>query len=143
MHKLGSFWSLGCIKFVHFPQLAALNPRPDPYNVSACCRLGALSAGSLTSNLLCGVDLIGNGTYTAEGIAKIAEALQSNSTLTALRCVQPLAFTLSAAPDTFVLLPQSRQQWDLQWWQDGGFAGAVRHAQDQHVLAEHQVSALS
>ena len=41
--------------------------------------------GSLNSNQLCGVDRYGNGTYTAEGITKLCEALKG-STVTSLKC---------------------------------------------------------
>ena len=42
--------------------------------------------GSLTGNELCGLDRDGNGTYTAEGIAKLCEGLKG-STVTSLECV--------------------------------------------------------
>ena len=38
----------------------------------------------LAYNLLCGVDQNGRGTYTAEGITAIADALRVNSSLTSL-----------------------------------------------------------
>ena len=38
----------------------------------------------LSQNQLCGVDLLGNGTYTAEGVKAIADALGVNASLT--RC---------------------------------------------------------
>ena len=37
-------------------------------------------------NQLCGLDKYGGGTYTAEGISKIAEALKENNVLRTLRC---------------------------------------------------------
>jgi len=40
----------------------------------------------LTGNELCGLDRDGNGTYTAEGIAKLCEGLKG-STVTSLECV--------------------------------------------------------
>ena len=43
------------------------------------------SLGSLTSNQLCGLDYKGNGTYTAEGITELCEALKG-STVTSLKC---------------------------------------------------------
>ena len=43
------------------------------------------SCGSLGNNQLCGVDRYGNGTYTAEGITKLREALKG-STVTSLKC---------------------------------------------------------
>ena len=45
----------------------------------------ALTSLDLYGNQLCGLDHMGRGTYTAEGISKIAEMLTQNSTLTALR----------------------------------------------------------
>ena len=36
---------------------------------------------SLSRNQLCGIDPYGRGTYTAEGIMQIAEALKVNNTL--------------------------------------------------------------
>ena len=41
--------------------------------------------GSLTDNQLCGLDDIGHGTYTAEGITKLCEALKG-SAVTSLEC---------------------------------------------------------
>ena len=40
----------------------------------------------MASNQLCGVNVHGNGTYTAEGITKLSEALRG-SAVTSLRCV--------------------------------------------------------
>ena len=47
--------------------------------------------GSLDDNQLCGLDSRGRGTYTAEGITKLCDALKVNSlkvnsTLISLRC---------------------------------------------------------
>ena len=44
-----------------------------------------LSHGSLDHNQLCGIDRNGNGTYTAEGITKLCEALKG-SAVTSLKC---------------------------------------------------------
>ena len=44
------------------------------------------SACRLDNNKLCGLDVWGNGTYTAEGIIKLSDALKINKTLTSLRC---------------------------------------------------------
>ena len=41
---------------------------------------------SLDFNALCGINQYGQGTYTAEGITKLAEALKSNSSLRELTC---------------------------------------------------------
>ena len=38
-----------------------------------------LSLGSLGANKLCGVDHVGNGTYTTEGITKLFEALRGSA----------------------------------------------------------------
>ena len=43
-------------------------------------------ANSLDVNALCGIDKYGRGTYTAEGINKLCEALKLSS-VTSLRCV--------------------------------------------------------
>ena len=40
---------------------------------------------SLAENQLCGLDLMGRGTYTAKGITKLCEALKG-SAVTSLRC---------------------------------------------------------
>ena len=47
---------------------------------------GALTSLDLSNNSLCGVTIFGGGTYTAEGITAIAEALRVNGALTNLRC---------------------------------------------------------
>ena len=44
-----------------------------------------LSHGSLAHNQLCSIDRNGNGTYTAEGITKLCEALKG-SAVTSLKC---------------------------------------------------------
>ena len=41
---------------------------------------------SLEYNQLCGLDRNGKGTYTAEGIIKLSDALKVNKSLTSLRC---------------------------------------------------------
>jgi len=43
---------------------------------------GALTSINLSNNVLCGVGNRGQGTYTAEGITAIADALQVNGALT-------------------------------------------------------------
>ena len=43
------------------------------------------SLGSLADNQLCGLDYMGRGTYTAEGINKLCEALEG-SAVTSLEC---------------------------------------------------------
>ena len=54
---------------------------------------GDSRACSLDANQLCGVDEYDRGTYTAEGITKIAEMLATNTTLQSIRWVlQVLAF---------------------------------------------------
>jgi len=45
---------------------------------------GALTTVNLSRNVLCGVDHSGKGTYTAEGITAIADALRVNGGLTSL-----------------------------------------------------------
>ena len=46
---------------------------------------------SLEINLLCGINEFGGGTYTAEGIAKIADALKENKSLRSIRCASHAA----------------------------------------------------
>ena len=41
--------------------------------------------GSLASNMICGINVYGGGTYTAEGINALCEALKDNNTLTSLK----------------------------------------------------------
>ena len=58
---------------------------------------------SLDDNQLCGIDRYGEGTYTAEGIIMLSDALKINATLTSLRCAIQLTFPIwkvSAAADT-------------------------------------------
>jgi NLR family CARD domain-containing protein 3 len=43
---------------------------------------GGLTSLNLSDNQLCGLDMWGNGTYTAEGITAIADALRVNGVLT-------------------------------------------------------------
>ena len=43
------------------------------------------SLGSLVGNQLCGLNYLGNGTYTTEGITKLCEALKG-SAVTSLKC---------------------------------------------------------
>jgi NLR family CARD domain-containing protein 3 len=49
---------------------------------------GALTSLDLSNNQLCGLNHYGRGTYTAEGITAIADALLVNSTLTKLSLAQ-------------------------------------------------------
>ena len=44
--------------------------------------------GSLANNQLCGIDCRGRGTYTAEGVTKLCEALKG-SAVTSLECAAP------------------------------------------------------
>ena len=53
---------------------------------------------SLSDNQLCGINEYGDGTYTAEGIAKIADALKENKSLRSIRCIA-CCKTLSAPID--------------------------------------------
>ena len=57
------------------------------------------SLGSLGDNQLCGLDEDGDGTYTAEGINKLIEALKG-SAVTSLKCVRrrPIVFAILSAP---------------------------------------------
>ena len=45
--------------------------------------------GSLDRNQLCGLDVMGRGTYTADGINALCEGLKSSG-ITSLRCAFPL-----------------------------------------------------
>ena len=42
----------------------------------------------MADNALCGVDFIGRGTYTSEGIMKLCEGLKG-SAITSLKCARP------------------------------------------------------
>ena len=53
--------------------------------VSAPIDIVPPSLGSLANNELCGLDHSGRGTYTAEGITKLCEALKGSS-VTSLEC---------------------------------------------------------
>ena len=66
------------------------------------------SLGSLTNNALCGVNKLGRGTYTAEGITKLCEGLKESS-VTLLRCAPSYKCLLSAPVDT--LLWYCAQAW--------------------------------
>ena len=59
---------------------------PCPVLSAAADTLIDTSACRLNNNQLCGLDLDGDGTYTAEGIIKLSDALKVNATLTSLRC---------------------------------------------------------
>ena len=53
------------------------------------------AAHSLDGNALCGINEYGHGTYTAEGITKLADMLRTNTTLTSIRCAaMPRPFTM-------------------------------------------------
>ena len=43
-----------------------------------------LTSINLSNNELCGLDFFGHGTYTAEGIKAVADALSVNGSLTSL-----------------------------------------------------------
>ena len=62
--------------------------RRAPYCSLPCQRPLTLTPpflGSLANNHLCGIDSRGRGTYTAEGITKLCEALKG-SAVTSLEC---------------------------------------------------------
>ena len=50
---------------------------------------GSLTSLDLSSNQLCGVTIGGSGTYTADGITAIADALRVNGSLTKMWYVSP------------------------------------------------------
>ena len=81
--------ALKSLKCPHKLKLIPRN-RQRPLTVLAFCDSWACS---LDNNQLCGVDMFGDGTYTTEGITKIAEMLAMNTTLQSIRWVlQVLAF---------------------------------------------------
>jgi hypothetical protein len=47
--------------------------------------MGSLTSLDLSSNQLCGVNSWGSGTYTADGITAIADALRVNGALAEVR----------------------------------------------------------
>ena len=49
--------------------------------------------GSLANNQICGIDMYCNGTFTAEGINALCEALKENNTLTSLEYAHQLAYS--------------------------------------------------
>ena len=51
-----------------------------------------LLPNSLSNNQICGLNVYGRGTYTAEGIIAISEMLKVNRTLQSVRCDNALAF---------------------------------------------------
>ena len=54
----------------------------------------------MTNNELCGVNVLGDGTYTTEGITKLCEALKG-SAVTSLKCTPPRVFAcVSTGADT-------------------------------------------
>ena len=52
---------------------------------------------SLNNNQLCGLDRLGRGTYTADGIIAIAEMLKLNTTLQSIRCASRARFCISVS----------------------------------------------
>ena len=74
--------------------------------------------GSLADNELCGLDYEGNGTYTAEGITKLCEALKG-SAVTSLKCgATPERLLLCQRPLTLLhcCVYCLQAQWQLYWW---------------------------
>ena len=58
------------------------------------------AACSLDHNALCGINHLGGGTYTTEGITKIVDMLKANTTLTSIRCLPShLPFGMLAPAD--------------------------------------------
>jgi hypothetical protein len=82
---------------------------------------GGLTSLGLSSNQLCGVDRYGKGTYTAEGITAIAEALRVHGSLTQVLAFCPrrdafsvtlnLAFALNGFAAGPLNQPTVRQRW--------------------------------
>ena len=88
------WWSGSCVLIVK-PRDRNAHERYPP--------LTLLCFGSLDSNQLCGLDKYGRGTYTAEGISKIAEMLQLNKTLTSVRCPKCLLLSQKRHPPLTLL----------------------------------------
>ena len=77
--------------------LTQVRRRPGVFAfVSAPVDTPLLYADSLADNVLCGVKY-GEGTYTAEGITKLCEALKG-SAVTSLKCAAARAFAFLSAP---------------------------------------------
>ena len=69
--------------------------------------------GSLGSNQLCGLNYRGEGTYPAEGITKLCEALKG-SAVTSLECAAaPRVFAFASAPADTHLSPSWPHSWQL------------------------------
>jgi len=96
--------------------------------------------GSLATNQLCGLNRMGNGTYTSEGIIKLCVALKG-STVTSLKCAIAPECSLSCQrPLTCLLLshhphPTPRSQSPKQRHRRQGRLRARRHPQGD---ADHQ-----
>ena len=83
----------------------AINPKIAASLAAYLSVTKALKSLDLTRNQLCGIDMFGLGTYTAEGITKLCEGLKGSS-VTSLEC--------AAAPKAFATLscqrPLTRKQ---------------------------------
>ena len=73
------------VKYAATPERSLLCQRPLTLVSHHPCP----THGSLTSNQLCGLNVLGSGTYTAEGITKLCEGLKG-STVTSLECAAAL-----------------------------------------------------
>ena len=71
-------------------QLSAAHSSAD-----ACLLLSR--ARSLDKNQLCGLDFMGRGTYSAEGIVAISEMLKVNTTLQSIRCAAHARFLIGVS----------------------------------------------
>ena len=83
--------TLTSIRCAAIPSLFGMLAAPSIECLSMC------SVCSLDGNALCGIAPNGDGTYTTEGITKLADVLRTNTTLTAIRC--------AAMPCPFAMLP--------------------------------------
>ena len=76
---------------------------------------GSLTSLNLGHNQLCGLDEYGRGTYTADGITAIADALRVNGSLTKMRYVTPQTnlseFGSARTPTLHILVYASDARW--------------------------------
>ena len=91
------------------PKVFAFMSAPIDTSPSLC--------GSLSHNMLCGLDMYGNGTFTTEGITTLCEALKG-STVTSLECAAaPSVRFLSGGADAKAITCggcQQRARWCKQ-----------------------------
>ena len=95
----------------------------------------------MTNNELCGVNLLGDGTYTTEGITKLCEALKG-SAVTSLKCTPPRVFACVSAPiDTPTFSPFPSCPF-FACSISGNFIGAEGASALAAILKETQITTL-